>query len=341
MAAPERRPLRGTKMQKLTLIEAGHKILEAEKIVITAHVSPDGDGIGSALGLWHYLRNKGKAAAVVFDDRLPIAFRFLKGYEEIIDISDRPEVQPGEMPADLLVVLDTDLGRIGRVREYVGENVTTVNIDHHRTNDEQADFLFCDYRIAAVAEIIYELIVGLSGQEGLTKEIADCLYTGICTDTGFFRYSNTRPATHRAAATLVEAGAEPSIISETLDARPAERQRALVAAVQTMELFDDGRIGGIFPPYEQVKDIESTDGFIDFVRVIDTVEVAVMIKESQPGRCKASLRSKGLDVGSVAMQFGGGGHYRAAGCTIEEPLTVAKAKIIEAVTALVEGKAHE
>lgn len=328
-------------MKKLTLIEAGQRILEAENIAITAHVSPDGDGIGSALGLCHYLRNRGKAATVVFDDRLPIAFRFLKGYEEIVDISEQAEIQPGEMTADLLVVLDTDLGRVGRVHEYVGGDVPTVNIDHHRTNDEQADYLFCDYRVSAVAELIYELIVGISGQEGLTKDIADCLYTGICTDTGFFRYSNTRPATHRAAAALVEAGAEPSIISETLEARPADRQRALAAAVQSMELFADGKIGGLFLPYELVKDIESTEGFIDFVRVIDTVEVAVMIKESEPNKCKVSLRSKGMDVGSVAMQFGGGGHYRAAGCTVKESLATAKAQVIGAVEALVEGKAHE
>lgn len=327
-------------MKKLTLIEAGQRILEADDIAITAHVSPDGDGIGSALGLCQYLKNNGKRATVVFDDRLPTAFRFLKGYEEIVDISRRQEISPGEMTADLLVVLDTDLGRTGRVRDYVGRNIPTVNIDHHRTNDEQADYLFCDYRVSATAELIYALIVGLDRQGGLTGDIAACLYTGICTDTGFFRYSNTRPSTHRAAAALVEAGAEPSVISETLEARPIHRQRALAAAVQTMELFSDGRIGGLFLPYEQVKDIESTDGFIDFVRVIDTVEVAVLIKEIEPRKCKVSLRSRGLDVGSVAMGFGGGGHYRAAGCTIMETLDKARELVIRAVKSLVEGETH-
>lgn len=327
-------------MKNLTLIEAGQRILEADNVVITAHVSPDGDGIGSALGLCRYLKDRGKKAAVVFDDRLPLAFRFLPGYEEIVDISSRQEINPGEMAADLLVVLDTDLGRVGRVREYVGKDVPTVNIDHHRTNDEQADYLFCDYRVSATAELIYDLIAWLDGQAGLTKEIAACLYTGICTDTGFFHYSNTRPSTHRAAAALVEAGAEPSVISETLEARPLDRQKALAAAVQTMELFAEGKIGGLFLPYEQVKDIESTEGFIDFIRVIDTVEVAVLIKETQPGKCKASLRSKGLDVASVAMEFGGGGHYLAAGCTIAAPLAEVKEKIIGAVKALVEGTAH-
>lgn len=327
-------------MKKLTLIEAGQRILEACNIVITAHVSPDGDGIGSALGLCQYLKNNSKRATVVFDDRLPLAFRFLKGYGEIVDISQKQEISSGEMTADLLVVLDTDLRRIGRVHDYVGRNIPTVNIDHHRTNDEQADYLFCDYRISAVAEIIYEMIAGLSGQRGLTKDIATCLYTGICTDTHFFRYSNTRPSTHRAAAALVEAGAEPSVISETLEARPIDRQRALAVAVQTMELFYDGKIGGLFLPYEQVKDIESTDGFIDFVRVINTVEVAVLIKEIQPRKCRVSLRSKRLDVGSVAMEFGGGGHYRAAGCTIMETPDNAKEQVIRAVKSLMEREAH-
>lgn len=151
-------------MKKLTLIEAGQRILEADSIAITAHVSPDGDGIGSALGLCQYLKNNGKRAAVIFDDRLPAAFRFLKGYEKIVDISRRQEISPGEMTADLLVVLDTDLGRIGRVRDYVGRNIPAVNIDHHRTNDEQADYLFCDYRVSATAELIYDLIVGLDCQ---------------------------------------------------------------------------------------------------------------------------------------------------------------------------------
>ena len=192
---------------KISLRETAAVLSAAQKVVITAHTNPDGDAIGSALGLGHVLRGMGKDVQVFIDDDIPAIFSVLPGYEVI----ERPEKETREekIKADLLVVLDTSLDRIGDVGDIVDAPV--LNIDHHVTNKGEAERLYLDSDRAATAEIMYELIKEL-GQD-FTKDIATCIYTGIATDTGFFRYSNTTPFTMRAAAELMEYGVKPNIIS--------------------------------------------------------------------------------------------------------------------------------
>ena len=307
---------------KITLEAAAEKLLAAQKLLITAHVNPDGDAIGSALALAAFLRGRGKEATMMIDDRLPKNLSFLPGYDKIV----RPE-EGRKSDAELLVILDTSLDRIGEV-EKAAEGLPVLNIDHHISNDGKADFLYNDNR-AATAEIVFEIVDRFGGE--FTPEIAIPLYTGLATDTGFFKFSNTRPETLRAAARLLEAGVRPEKVSEALEEKPEALVRGQAAALQTMELSYGGRVAGLYLDKELATSLESTEGFIDFVRVIEGVDIAVLVKCMDENFCRVSVRSKGIDVSKVAMKFGGGGHIRAAGFSVKKPLAEAKKDVLEAL----------
>ncbi len=307
---------------KITLEAAAEKLLAAQKLLITAHVNPDGDAIGSALALAAFLRGRGKEATVMIDDRLPKNLSFLPGYDKIV----RPE-EGRKSDAELLVILDTSLDRIGEV-EKAAEGLPVLNIDHHISNDGKADFLYNDNR-AATAEIVFEIVDRFGGE--FSPEIAIPLYTGLATDTGFFKFSNTRPETLRAAARLLEAGVRPEKVSEALEEKPEALVRGQAAALQTMELSYGGRVAGLYLDKELATSLESTEGFIDFVRVIEGVDIAVLVKCMDENFCRVSVRSKGIDVSKVAMKFGGGGHIRAAGFSVKKPLAEAKKDVLEAL----------
>ena len=307
---------------KITLEEATAKLMAARKLLITAHVNPDGDAVGSTLGLAAFLRGQGKEAVVMIDDKLPKNLSFLPGSDKIT----RPE-EGKKSDAELLVILDTSLDRIGEV-EKAAEGLPVLNIDHHISNDGKADFLYNDNR-AATAEIIFEIVDRLGG--AFTPDVAVPLYTGLATDTGFFKFSNTRPETLRAAARLLEAGVRPEQVSEALEEKPEALVRGQAAALQTMELSYGGRVAGLYLDKELATSLETTEGFIDFVRVIEGVEIAVLIKCMDENFCRVSVRSKGRDVSKVAMKFGGGGHIRAAGFSVKKPLAEAKKDVLDAL----------
>lgn len=312
---------------QISLKETAAVLKSVQRIVITSHVNPDGDAIGSSLGLMHALRALGKEVQVFIDDDIPAAFSVLPGYELI----GKP-AEGQTIPSDLLVALDVSLDRIGLVKEAV--TAPTLNIDHHITNDGQADKLYLDGTAAATAEIIYHLIEEL----GVTcnKDMAMCLYTGLATDTGWFRFSNTTPATMRAAADLLACGAVPHVISESLEQRPYEEVQNLAAAMQKIELLADGQVAGICLDYAALQEHEAPEGLIGMVRVIEGVDIAFTLKEKEPGLCRVSLRSKGIDVTKIALQFGGGGHVRAAGCSIEKNCAEARADLLKVIMQVLE-----
>lgn len=306
---------------KITMEEAAAYLSEGQSFLITAHVNPDGDAIGSALGLQAYLRRQGKAAEVFIDDDLPRYLSFMPGFADICP-PDGVDRKP-----DFLVVLDTDTSRIGEVAKCA-PGAKILNIDHHISNDEKADYLYLAKR-SATAEMIFEILTSLGADFPL--DVAIPLYVGVATDTGFFRYSNTTPLTMRVGGRLLEAGICPSDISEILELRPLAVVKGQAAALDTLELFADGRVAGIFLEKAFADQMESTDSFIDLIRVIEGVEIAVLIKEVAERRCRVSIRSKGINVSDIAVRFGGGGHIRAAGCTLNLSLAEAKAALLPAL----------
>ena len=305
----------------ITLKEAASKIQTANKILITAHVQPDGDAIGSTLALMQMLRLIGKSAQVFIDDKVRKNLQTLPHFEEI----RRPSAE--KFDADLMIVLDTSIDRIGNVRKLTDAPI--LNIDHHVTN-KGGDFdLYVEHEAAATCEIIYKLARELEIE--ITPEIATCLYTGLVTDTGFFQFSNTRATTLATAAELIKCGVSPHFISEQLEKKSLAEVRGLSSALNSLKMFYDDKVAGMILNHETAKTFDSTEGFIDEIRVIETVDVAFLITEKAPNVCRVSMRSKGVNVAQIAEKLGGGGHIRAAGCTLKMPLAEAEKILVAAI----------
>ena len=307
---------------KITLQLAAAKLRAADNILVTAHVNPDGDAIGSTLAMLQILRAMGKNVAVYIDDKIPKNFSVMPFAEEI-----RQPREDEKFSADLLVILDTSPDRIGNVKNLTDAPI--LNIDHHITNSGDEGDLYVDANAAATCEIIFQLCKELDAE--ISKNVAVCLYTGLATDTGFFNYSNTRPSTLRAAADLVEAGVEPNLISEQVEIRSFRDIQIMSAALQTTKLFYGGKVAGMFIDRELYKQVETTEGLIDLIRVIDGVEVAFLLTEKEKNVCRVSMRSKGVEVSSIAKRLGGGGHVRAAGCTINKNLDMSKMLLVRTI----------
>lgn len=307
-----------------TLEEIAALLLAQDKLVLCPHVSPDGDALGSTLALKMALEKAGKNVTVMVDDDGPKAFGFLPQIDCFVKPADGEVVE-----ADLLVVLDaSSLDRIGKVAQAVKAKAVA-NIDHHISNTQFADYLYLNTEAAATAEILCNLVEKL----GITpdKDLATCLYTGIYTDCGSFRYANTTPGTMRAAAKLLEYGARPNEISDALGTNTRANIEMLGKVLQTLAFYNDGKISTLEINSDLYDKDVNTDNFISFARYIEGVDVAVLFKAVEPAVTRVSMRSQDTDVAAIALSFGGGGHVRAAGCTVELPLEQAKAKVLEAI----------
>ena len=307
-----------------TLEEIAALLLAQDKLVLCPHVSPDGDALGSTLALKMALEKAGKKVMVMVDDDVPKAFGFLPQIDCFVKPADGEVVE-----ADLLVVLDaSSLDRIGKVAQAVKAKAVA-NIDHHISNTQFADYLYLNTEAAATAEILCNLLEKL----GITpdKDLATCLYTGIYTDCGSFRYANTTPGTMRAAAKLLEYGARPNEISDALGTNTRANIEMLGKVLQTLAFYNDGKISTLEINSDLYDKDVNTDNFISFARYIEGVDVAVLFKAVEPAVTRVSMRSQNTDVAAIALSFGGGGHVRAAGCTVELPLEQAKAKVLEAI----------
>lgn len=285
---------------------------------IIAHVSPDGDAIGSSLALYNSLKQLGKKCRVFIDDKLPQKYSYLPGFESI---SSKNE----EMEYGNVVVLDCgDLDRCGSLKEMAENAEFCINIDHHISNKGFGKLNLILPDASSVGEILYDIICDM----GVTidEAIAQCLYTSIASDTGGFRYSNTSPRTHFIAGELIKTGIDFSSISSRLfDEKSIAKTKLLAAVLGTLEVHFEGRVALLYLSREMLDKCGATDDdaedFVNYARDIDTAEVGIMVKQKEDGSCRVSLRSKSrVDVRKVAEAFSGGGHVRAAGCTINAPI---------------------
>ncbi len=304
-------------MKDCSLAEIAKVLQTTDKIVLTTHVNSDGDALGSLLGLYMALRKLGKEVEMFIDDDLSPQFVFLPEIKEI-----KKPVPGAIFKADLLVVLDaSDYERIGKVGEFV-QATKVMNIDHHISNKGFSDFRFLDIHAAATCEIIFTLIKELGVE--IDKAMAIALYTGIVTDCGFFRYANTTSATLRIAAELLDAEVEPNEIADFLEMQTVENLHILPKVLDTLEFYFDGLIASISIVPSLYREDMDGDAFIKYPRYVDGVEVAILFKGVASDVTRISMRSRKLDVSKIALEFGGGGHMRAAGCTIEGNITQAK-----------------
>ena len=293
--------------------------------MITSHIRPDGDGIGSGLGLYWMLRSMGKEAEVVLRDRVPPAYNVLPG-SELIVVQD--DITTNYDAAFIIECSDVSRpGLPGLKDQFV------VNIDHHSTTLPFGDINWIDSTAAAVGEMIYNLCKAL-GLE-VTKEIAECIYTALLTDTGSFHFSNTTERTLKIASELVRRGAEPARISQALFySYPYSKIKLLGVVLSGIERDESGRIAWVVMDRETMYDAqaseEDSDGIVNHALSIDEVEAVAFFKELGEGMYRVSLRSKNkYNVAKVAETFGGGGHRNAAGCRIEGDLEDVKRRVIE------------
>ena len=303
---------------------------------ITTHVRPDGDGVGSSLGLCWLLRSLGKSAEVVLRDEIPVSYAQLPGADEIKKVA---EVN-GKYDA-IFVIECSDITRPG-IRGL--ENQLTVNIDHHATSEHFGTINWIDQTASAVGEMIYNLCKAIGGR--ITKEIAECVYLALVTDTGSFHFPNTTERTLKVASELIKVGVKPARISEAVyNSYPWSRIELMRQVLATVRRNDAGNIAWLRQPLEMSENAGAVDGdnngFVNIPLAAREVEAVVYMREVQPNTYRVSLRSKdNINVARVAERFGGGGHKNAAGCRVEGDWDARETEIVAALTEAVE-KTHD
>lgn len=300
------------------------KLDESENILIISHKGPDGDSLGSILGLGLALKKNYKDKInIAINDFAPERFNFLK--TDIIKFIGSSEEY------DLIIMLDcADINRAG----IEIDSKKVVNIDHHITNNSFGEINFVDSEASSTSEIVFNMLKDMDME--IDVDIAEALYTGIVTDTGSFKYSSTKPDTHRVAGELLAVGIDrDKIVQKLFQNNSLKTIQLMKEAVINMEMYNSGKLAYLDITDDILKNsgaaVNETESLVEFLRDIEGVEVSVMLKDSDNGT-KGSMRSKNdVDVAEIASVFGGGGHTRAAGFNS----TLSRAEIKEKLLKLI------
>jgi len=316
------------KMENDSLSEIAAELQKGGPFLLACHVIPDGDSIGSLVGLGLALKQAGYAVTMYSPDGLPERYTFLVGSGDVVS---------GELSRwDFRLAIVLDCGDHLRIKPiwHQLKNISIVNIDHHSTNQRFGQLNHVDTGASATGEIIWLLIKEM----GIVpdKSVAAALYVAIATDTGSFKYENTTPRCHRVAAALLEAGARPQEIAPLVfDLRSRVAATALRIALASLRFSHDGRIAWMILTAEDIKqnDVrdEHLEGVVNYAKNIENVEVGLLFSEKGDGTVKVGFRSLRIDVAEVAQGFGGGGHPRAAGCSFPSTLADAVSIVLAAV----------
>lgn len=304
-------------------------LLQHEAFVVTSHVRPDGDAVGSSVAMALALRAAGKRATVVLRDALPGQYAELPEADTIVS-ADR-------IPQDDAAVVVLECGDPDRTGLAGLEGRTLINIDHHPGNTGYGAVQWFDGTAAACGEMVYDIIRGLGCE--LTPVIATHLYVAIVTDTGSFRYPGVSPRTFETSARLVEAGADPvSIAKQLFDGSTLGRLRLQGAVLNTLQIHGGGAVASLSVTHATIAEAgatpEDTDGLINMPLSVRPIQAVAFFKEGVPGEHRVSMRSKGaVDVGRIAREFGGGGHRNAAGCSLQGSLAEVRERILACLDA--------
>jgi phosphoesterase RecJ-like protein len=309
-----------------------------QRVCLTTHVNPDGDGLGSEVAFLHFLRARGVNAVITNPSPTPDRYHFL--FTDIPGADRSQEAVKELRRADLILVLDiADVGRLGMLSQTVREaGVPVACVDHHVSAGQLPDGpRYVDPEASATGELVYEIV--RANDWRLTREAARALYVAILTDTGAFRFSNTRPHVLRVAADLLETGLDPEQIYLDVYANaPAGRARLYAEALQTLVVEPDHGLAWVTVPPGALERLgvsaDDLDGIVEFPRSITGIKMALLFREIAAGRVKISLRSVGaVDVAEFARPFGGGGHTKAAGLSIEGSLAEVQSRVLTAARA--------
>lgn len=304
---------------KISVKECADILREKDNILILTHANPDGDTLGSGFALCRALMKIGKICAVINADDIPKKYNYL--FDDIVEIKFKP---------DYVVAVDVATVKLlGGLEEQYKIDMC---IDHHSTNTEYANLLLLEDAPAA-CQIMYEVVLALGVE--VDKKIADCLYTGLTTDTGCFRYDSTTAQTYRVAADLIDAGADNSRINRIMfETKSKTYARLERLAIESMRFYEHERVAVITVTQEMFQltgsNAQETEGLAPLTRQIEGVEIGITIQERPDGTCKASIRTfESVNAAKLAACFGGGGHAQAAGCKFDCDVKEARRLLVD------------
>ena len=303
---------------------------------ITTHVRPDGDGIGSSLGLCWLLRSLGKTAEVIVGSNIPICYQQLPGADEIRLVREIDREYDAIFVIECSDILRPEIKNL--------DQQFTVNIDHHATCEHFGTVNWIDSTASAAGEMIYNLCKAIGGR--ITKEIADCVYCALVADTGSFHYPNTSDRTLKVASELVKAGAKPAEISEMIyNGYSWGRIELMREVLNTVKRDDSGRVAFLRQTVAMKRLSGAVDGdnanFVNIPMMAKEVEAVVYMREVDEEIYRVSLRSKGnVNVAKIAEKFGGGGHKNAAGCLVKGDWDYKEQELVKELVKAVE-KVHQ
>ena len=312
-----------------------------ETAILTTHVNADGDGCGSEVALCSWLRARGTEAYIVNPTPIPQSLRFLVTNDSWVVDARSPEAREVCDGGDIAIVLDTgEVSRIGRMRQLI-DGLETVVIDHHPTGDRPiAGVSLRDSTAGATGELVFDLIHRAGGPWPEDANLP--MYVAILTDTGGFRFSNTTHTCLRIAAELVERGVSPDETYRRIyGSSPQRRIQLLQATLASLEVDETGQVAWMTvsnKEYDAVKAVpDDLEGFVDYPRSIENVEVGLLFRKIARKGIKVSFRSNSaVDVNSLARRFGGGGHVRASGALIRGTLDQVRHDVVQAAREAVE-----
>ncbi|MFH0771012.1 MAG: bifunctional oligoribonuclease/PAP phosphatase NrnA [Candidatus Omnitrophota bacterium] len=301
-----------------------HKVIEAirrhKSFLITGHIDPEADTIGSQLALGSLLKRLDKDVRIINQDLPPESCAFLP-YVKSIELVKNIKKSDFKAPDCAMVIDCPTIERAGKTAEIITDGIEVINIDHHVSNQQFGHINWVDLKAAAVGEMIFDIFSRLKMKP--TNEEATAIYSAVLIDTGSFRYSNTTAKTHMTAAKLIARGLDTNGIYESLfEMRSFCATRLLGLALSTLKKNGNGAVVWIWITRRMLKragaNFDEAENFINYARAIKGCKVAILFKEAaDKGVFKVSFRSKKpVDVNKIAAEFGGGGHSRAAGCTI-------------------------
>ncbi|SFS59760.1 DHH family phosphoesterase [Marininema halotolerans] len=312
--------------------EAVNFLQEGDRFLVVSHIHPDGDAIGSTCAVASILDQLGKSYTLINASGVPEKFAFLSHSKRILT----PEqVREGDPFSRVVAVDVADAERMGDIEPFIAEDGHILNIDHHPTNDRFGAVNLIIDHAASTTEILCQL----ADELGLTWDLilAESLYTGLLTDTGGFRYANTTPAVMKLASRLLAVGVDAAGIADrTLETMTQNQLQLLQRSLDTLTFADEGRIAWMWLSRQDFimtgANENDMDGIVNYARNVVGVDVGILFRETSTGDVKASLRSREIvDVGALAQSLGGGGHARAAGCTLRGSRNEVERRLLDQV----------
>ncbi len=309
-------------------------LIDSDRVVLTTHVRPDGDGLASELALYFILKDLGKDVYIVNQDSVPDVYSWLPMSEKIHSLRQHGSISID--PIDLSLLIDcSSSNRIGKVSDTIKDSERIISLDHHEGSDCFRDYCYIDTSASSVGEILYSIVPDI--EKRLDRDLATCLYVSIMTDTGSFAYSNTTGKVFRIVSELIDYGLDPDRIYRLIyNRKRITHFRLLGRALELMETDESGKVVSMILPtriYQETGAVEDdNEGILEVIKGLEEMELIILLRQLDDGNVKCSLRSKkSIDCSHLARLFKGGGHLKAAGFVTKGEVEVIGPRIVDRI----------